>query len=176
LNLTDQIIELFIPLVSFFINIVIQLSINKFNKNCGLLKSELYGFVIGLLFQIFFEVYYNYLSFIYRDTMLIVIANIIIYCCLGYCYFHFVNLAITARRIKILRLLYAHNKGLTYHDILNKYDAKEMIDNRIDRLIGSGQINIYDGRFIIGNSTMLFISKIILLLKMLIIGKKSEFD
>jgi len=108
--------------------------------------------------------------------MLIVIANIIIYCCLGYCYFHFVNLAITARRIKILRLLYAHNKGLTYHDILNKYDAKEMIDNRIDRLIGSGQINIYDGRFIIGNSTMLFISKIILLLKMLIIGKKSEFD
>ena len=108
--------------------------------------------------------------------MLIVIANIIIYCCLGYCYFHFVNLSVTARRIRLLRLIYSHDKGLTYPEILRMYNGKKMIDNRIERLIGSGQIKKNGNRYFIANPTMLLISKIILLLKLIVIGKRSEFD
>ena len=174
-----QIIVLFIPVVSFFINIITQLSVNFFNNKCGLLKSEYYGFISGFLFLCFFQgfISYNiYSSFIYREIISIVITNIIIYCCLGYCYFHFVNLAVTARRIRLLRLIYSFEEGLDYPEILKRYNGKKMIDNRIKRLIGSGQIEKHGEKFFIGNSTMLMISNIILLFKLIVIGKKSEFD
>ena len=174
-----QIIVLFIPVVSFFINIITQLSVNLFNNKCGLLKSEYYGFISGFLFLCFFEgffSYYIYSSFIHREIISIAITNIIIYCCLGYCYFHFVNLAVTARRIRLLRLIYSHDKGLTYPEILRMYNGKKMIDNRIKRLIGSGQIEKNGKTYFIANRTMLLISEMILLLKLIVIGKKSEFD
>ena len=63
LHQDNQLFELFIPLGSFIINVFIQLSMNYFNKKCGLLKSEYYGFIGGLLFLIFFEGLFNYLFF-----------------------------------------------------------------------------------------------------------------
>jgi len=174
---SNQLIELFFPIVSLLINIFLQLSINYFNKKCGILKSEYFGFIGGLLFLIFFEGFFNYFFFTKAiQVEIIMITNIIIYSCLGYCYFHFINLAITARRTRLIRLLYSHKGGLTYPEILQSYNGKKMIDNRINRLIGSGQIVKKGNNYFIGNSTMLFITKIVLLLKIIIIGKKSEFS
>ena len=55
-------------------------------------------------------------------------------------------------------------------------NGKKMIDNRIKRLVGSGQIVKKGNNYFIGNLTMLFITKIVLLAKIIIIGKKSEFN
>ena len=103
-------------------------------------------------------------------------ANFIIYASLGYCYFHFINLGETARRIRILREIYDSKDGLTMEEILQKYNSKEIVDKRIGRLINNGQVLYKNGRYYIGNPTMLIITKIIVAMKLLLLGRRSEFD
>jgi len=103
-------------------------------------------------------------------------VNIIIYSSLGYCYFHFINLGETARRIRILRELYESNGGLTLDKILKRYNAEAMVELRLQRLISSGQIILKDGRLHVGKPVLSFISKIIILMKLILLGRKSELD
>ena len=110
------------------------------------------------------------------EAISMVCANLIIYCSLGYCYFHFINLGITARRIRILRELYTSPGGLTLSELLQRYNAGNMITARLERLLNSGQIVLRDNRYHIGRPVMLFMSRSIVAMKLLILGKRSEFD
>jgi hypothetical protein len=103
-------------------------------------------------------------------------ANAFTYSALGYCYFHFINLGETARRIRILRELYDSKNGLSKDEILSKYNAHQIISKRIERLVNNGQIIFKDGRYYIGHPMMLLIAKIIVMMKCMVLGKKSEFD
>ena len=82
----------------------------------------------------------------------------------------------TARRIRLLRELCDSSDGLSKEGILDRYNAKEIIDIRMKRLLGNGQVVLRNGSYFIGNPTMLFFSGIIVFMKLLILGKKSEFD
>ena len=99
-------------------------------------------------------------------------ANFFTYLSLGYCYFHFINLGETARRIRILRELYDSKQGLSEKEILEKYNAEEIVVRRINRLMSNGQILYRDDRYYINSPIMLLISKIIIVLKLLFLGKK----
>ena len=103
-------------------------------------------------------------------------ANLLIYAALGYCDVHFINLGETARRIRILRELYETPEGLSQEEILKHYNAKHVVDMRLRRLLGNGQIIERQGRYYIGSPVMLFIAKSITALKFVILGKRSEFD
>ncbi len=105
-----------------------------------------------------------------------VFINIVSYSALGYCYFHFVNLGETARRIRLLRELSESNAGLSMDEILQRYNAKEIIENRLNRLLKSGQVIHKDNRYYIGKPVMLFMSKMVVFAKRFILGKSSEFD
>jgi len=104
------------------------------------------------------------------------ICNALIYACLSYNYFHFVNLGETARRIRIIREIYDSPNGLTKEEILQRYNAREILGLRMGRLLSKGQIHLKEGRYFINNPTMLAISNIIIFLKKAILGKVSEFD
>lgn len=170
-------IQPFLPLVFFCANVCLQLLSNRLVIRLGVLKSELLGFSAGLAGILLVELYlYRAGGIPIVDLVGLTAANIVIYSALAYCYFHFVNLAITARRIRLLRDIYLSGDGLTMDEILAQYSAKDMIDNRIGRLLGSGQIALRGGRFFIGKPIVLLIDKIIVALKLFIIGKKSEFD
>ena len=71
----------------------------------------------------------------------------------------------------------SHRHWQTLDKVLCSFlTSKKMIDNRMIRLIGSRQIIKNGDKYFIGNETMLLISKLILFLKLVVIGKKSEFD
>jgi hypothetical protein len=105
-----------------------------------------------------------------------ILANIITYGALGYGYFHFVNLGETARRIRLLRELYDSEGGLSISDLLARYNSREVLNRRMDRLTVTRQVFRRNGRLYIGKRTVLYMAKILVLMKMLFIGKKSEFD
>lgn len=113
---------------------------------------------------------------IFSDFLSIAVANTITFTSLAYSYFHFVNLGVTARRIRLLIELMDLNDGLTLDEILLRYNAKEMVKNRLDRLLRSGQVIEKDSRYFIGKPVMLLMSNIIVLMKILVLGKKSELD
>lgn len=95
---------------------------------------------------------------------------------MGYCYFHFINLGETARRIRILRELYDRKEGLSMEEIFKRYNAKEIFERRIARLINNGQIIYKDGKYYIGKPIMLLMAKMIVTMKLILLREKSEFD
>jgi len=160
------------PILAFSVNVATQILCVRFIMK-GLLKSLFSGFAVGLLSLLFVQLFAVFLNITFLPNLMV---NIIIYSSLGYCYFHFINLGETARRIRILRELYDSNGGLTLEEILKRYNAKKMVELRLQRLLNNGQVILKDGMLYNGKPIMLFISKTIILLKLIILGKKSEFD
>ena len=169
--------DLMAPLSSFCINVFSQVLIFRMNPSFGLLKSEYVGFVSGLIMLALLHAYsfVEYLRLI-EDIYPILLANYLIYAALGYCYFHFINLCLTARRIRLVRDLYKSVNGLSISEILEEYNAKKMVAIRLQRLLDSGQIIFLDGKYYIGKPIILFAANCMIALKQIFLGKRSEYD
>jgi len=161
-----------IPAVSFFIDVIIQLLTFRLMAIRGLLFSEYAGFLSGLLMVFLFEFHViERISMIITDNIAIFIANLIIYCALAYCYFSFINLGETARRVRILRELYEAKKSLSMEEILERYTAQEIVKKRISRLLKNNQIKYRESRYYLDNRLMLLIALMITSLKVIVFGK-----
>ena len=166
------------PIAGFAVNALVQVGALRWNPRLMLLKSIFVGFFCGLLtvvgvdwFCIWSHAEYPAMAF-----SAISIVNILIYGALGYNYFHFINMGETARRIRLIRELHESPEGLTSSEILDRYNAAEIIAVRMRRLMHNGQVLEKDGRYFIGNPTMLKISQVIVFFKWLLLGKRSEFE
>lgn len=168
-------LNVLIPIFSLAINILTQIIAVRYIPNLGLLNSLFLGFGFGMLSLFICEIYiFSVLLMGVINFIIIFSTNIIIYACLGYCYFHFINLGETARRIRILRELYDKKTGLSEREILDRYNAKEIIEKRIDRLIDNRQIIFKNGRYYIGSRALLWVAKIIVIIRLIILGKRSK--
>lgn len=87
-------------------------------------------------------------------------------------YFNFINLGETARRIRLLSELYNCRVGLTYPEIIQRYNAKEVLNRRVLRLLNNGQIVYRDGRYFTANPSVLIISQGIFWMKQFLLGRK----
>ena len=72
-----------------------------------------------------------------------------------------------------MRELYDAPEGLTGEQILSRYNAEEIIKARMIRLINNNQIILRDGRYHVDSPVMLGISKIIVFMKSIILGKRT---
>ena len=165
------------PVFGLAVNVLVQLISFRFILKSGLLKTVFLGFFAGLFFVLMIESYiFLATSAPFNDFFMKLIANFIAYASLGYCYFHFINLGETARRIRILREIYDSKDGLSMEDILQRYNAKEIVEKRIGRLLNNGQVLFKNGKYYIGNPTLLMMSRIIVAMKLMLLGKRSEFE
>ncbi len=165
------------PVLGLMINVSVQVLCFRFIQSLGLLKTVFLGFFAGFLSVFIIESYKFFtinISFI--DFFMLLIVNSIAYASFGYCYFHFINLGETARRIRILREIYDSKDGLSMKEILQRYNAKEIVEKRISRLINNGQVLYKNERYFIGSPIMLMISNVIVAMKFLLLGRRSEFD
>jgi len=152
-----------LPVLGLLVNIVVQVAAAK--AGSSLLRSIFAGFAAGLVSVLYFSGLTARLP-----------ADILCYGAFGYCYFHFVNLGETARRIRLVRELYENPGGLSEAELLQRYNSREILAARMSRLLGNGQIISRAGRYFTGKPAVLFMAKTVTLLKFIIIGKKSEFD
>jgi len=167
----------FTPLVGLCVSVVVQILSCRYGAKVTLFKSIFIGFGAGMAVVLCMGLYAFFMIPGFEEDFVYVLAtDLIAYSAFGYCYFHFINLGETARRIRIMRELYDSDGGLSMEEILEKYNAKEMVRMRINRLVSKKQILDKAGRYYIGNSTMLLMSKAIVMMKLLVLGKKSEFD
>lgn len=165
------------PILGLMINVLVQALSFRFIQGLGLLKTVFLGFFAGLLSVLVIESYIFFAASVhFNDFFMILVANAIAYASLGYCYFHFINLGETARRIRILREIYDSEDGLSLDEILQRYNAREIVEKRISRLINNRQILYKDGRYYIGSPIVLLIARAIIAMKVLLLGRRSEFD
>lgn len=112
------------------------------------------------------------------DRWATVAAWLLTYLSLAYFYvFGFFNLGESARRIRLLiELQAAGERGLTLEQILRAYNARMIIDARLQRLLASGQIVERDGRYTVGTPVMLSLAKLLVFLKVVLLRSRSEFE
>lgn len=171
-----ELLNAFASLIAFAANIIFQIWVYKVISKVGLLKSIFLGFFFGLIILFSLELFVLNSASGQLEVSYGAGANLVAYGALGYCYFHFINLGETARRVRLLRDIYDSDMGLTQKEILSKYNAQIIVEKRLSRLLDSHQIVERNGRYFIGKNTMLLITKIITAMKILVLGKRSEFD
>ena len=170
-------VEVLVSPIGLLINVLTQIIRFRYSKTTGLLKSVFLGFGVGLLWVITIDSYINFAVCKSAENFVpLLISNLLIYSSLGYCYFHFINLGETARRIRIMRELYDSSKPLQLREILERYNAHEIVQRRVGRLVKSGQLIEKEGRYYIGSSVLFTMAKIIVAMKRLFLGGKSESD
>ncbi|MDP2939103.1 MAG: hypothetical protein Q8O13_03355 [Candidatus Omnitrophota bacterium] len=172
--MSNNYLNVFIPVISLAINVVTQVVSFKVYSKLGLLNSIFLGFFAGFIFlgSLFISDFMTELILL-KYFCGIFSVNLITYICFAYCYFHFINLGETARRIRILRELKESPIGLSMDEILMRYNAKDIVKLRIARLLRNGQIMFKNGKYYIGNSTVLIMARLLEVLKLILLGRKS---
>lgn len=157
----DHLMHVISPLLGLAINVITQMAVFKQDKKRKLLRSVAVGFVAGAV------------SVAVMDGFrFIALVNLMIYASLGYCYFHFINLGETARRIRILRELEGADAGYLESELLERYNARAIIDNRLGRLLRTGQIVLANGRYYIASPVMLIMSRAVQAMGGVVMGKR----
>ncbi len=155
-------LHLTVPILGLLVNTLVQILACRLIKSLGLLKSVVAGFVIGFATVMACGIAWYQTAM--PDAMELMgqsALNLLTYVALGYCYFHFINLGETARRIRILRELLESKGGLTQEAILERYNAADIVSARLQRMVRNRQIILHDGRFYIRKSVLLYMGKTI---------------
>ena len=166
------------PIVGLILNVTAQILGHRLINRLSLLRSVYFGFGLGMLGMILVDAQIYMAGYFGSavEALAVSMANVIIFSCLGYCYFSAIGMGEHARRIRIMKELEATPQGLTLDKILTRYNAKNMIELRIGRLVRNGQVIEKDGRYLIGKPVMLFFTNLSIFMKKMVIGKSSEFD
>jgi len=164
-----------VPIIALLSNIIVQLATYRTIRNMELMKTIFLGFFVGVVFLLLYQnMFLGSITNTRVEKYFLNISNLLIYICLGYCYFAFINLNISAMRIRILQEIYATKKKIGMDDILLRYNGEEQIELRLRRLIRTGQIIHRNGKYRIGKPTMLILANIVTLMKLLILGKRTS--
>ncbi|MDT8448145.1 MAG: hypothetical protein RRB13_14730 [bacterium] len=86
---------------------------------------------------------------------------LVVYQGFGYAYFHFYNMSETARRIRLLILIY-QGRLKRSEEAASAYSPEEMVRNRLGRLTAMGQLTQNEvGRYVAKGGILLFAAKMI---------------
>jgi hypothetical protein len=106
------------------------------------------------------------------DLIALSIANLTVYLLVAFSYFAFINLGVSSLRVRLLDELDRSAEGLSMSEILERYNSREIIKNRVGKLEKIGQLIRIDDRYFVGRSTALLMVKILELLKFIVLGRK----
>lgn len=173
----QEYLHIFNPVIGLVINVLLQILIMRLILPDEVVKSFLISFAIGLVILFTVEAYvYFSMAKSAADYISILTVNIVTYFALGYCYSSFLGFGESSIRTRILRELHESERGLSEKELEERYNTKNMFENRIKRLIDNRQLVLRNGRFYIKSNFLAAVAKAIVMLKLMIIGKRSEFD
>lgn len=165
-----------LPAVGLFGNVAVQIAWMRLFRSPSLLHSVYGGFFAGAAAVLALQAGAIGKGASGEHFTGDLAANLLIYGLLGYDYFHFINLGETGRRVRLVRELFEAPGGLTLEEIRLRYNASEMVRRRLGRLVRSGQVVLENGNYRIGSPVMASISRFIRAMKIMILGRASEFD
>ena len=128
-----------LPAAALAVNVLVQLAVVRAAPARGIAPSIAAGFLAGLAAVAAGSVVLPAGAGAgLLDRSATGLADLGAYLCLSYCYFNFLNLGITARRIRLLIELLEAPDGLTWAQVLERYDARQMVGARLGRLLAGG--------------------------------------
>lgn len=163
------------PVLGLSFNVCTHVATYRYRFTKSMLKAVYAGFFMGLLALIILNVcILSGLQQSLIEDACQILLSVVTYGILSYGYFHFNNLGETARRIRIMRE-FIESDGMSFEELLLKYNAKEMMRLRLGRLERAGQIIISeDGQVSLNANFVLGMARVIVLLKTILLRKNTS--
>jgi len=176
--MTPHFLRAILPVLMLAANVTFQLVSIYLFRNLTILKSVIMGFLTGFSLMGWIEIQISgQLGQDSGEFLGNFLINAIAYICLSYCYFGFIGLVESARRTTILREIDRAGGYLSETEILRIRSGKKMAEFRMNRLISKGQIRKEEDRlYIQGKPIVLRMAQLVTLMKVVVLGKKSEFE
>ena len=153
-------------------NVFAHVIISRFYHGCRQIKCLIFCFIFGLICTVSLTLGINFLQTNSLDFFSYLLLGCISYVALAYSYFHFVNANIASLRIRILQEIIDSAGGLTEEGVLYRYNAEQMLDKRIERLVNSNQLVEKQGTYYLGrNRTFLRLFCSFEVLKFVFLGR-----
>ena len=161
------------PVLGLLVNMTFQIMGVRCVASIDYYKSIAYGFRLGLFVVLVSESVFLLLGVkSLSDSIALSTANLTVYLLIAFSYFAFINLGVSSLRVRLLDELDRSIDGLTMNEILERYNSREIIKNRVEKLGKTGQLIRKDDRYFVGRSTALLMVKILELLKFIVLGRK----
>jgi hypothetical protein len=103
-------------------------------------------------------------------------AVLLAYAGFAFFYANVVNGGRTALRVRLLAELQAAPSGLTAAQIVARYRPEELFEARVARLLAGGEVTLQGGRLRIRAGALLAVRRLVTAAKIIVIGRRSEFD
>ena len=163
------------PIAALAINVAVQVIAVRLWRGRHFLRAVALGFLVGatalLVAEAFFPVASNK-----RDAWVIgALVNLPLYAALSYCFFTFANLGQSSIRVRIYHEIAHQRTGVSGAQIALEYNETALMENRLQRLVESGDLLLRDGHYFLGRRRLVPIASIIFATKRFILGKMSEF-
>ena len=133
------------------------------NINRTIAGSIIIGFGVGCIPLIGIAYWLNEQNSIDR-----LVAVILIYLCAGYSFFHANNMGETSRRVRISLELANAPDGLTYKNMLDRYNSDIQVKRRLARLLQAGDIERSGAVFYLKKRRILAFYYVVCLFKYLV--------
>ncbi|MBN2290532.1 MAG: hypothetical protein JXQ83_14455 [Candidatus Glassbacteria bacterium] len=162
-------LQFFNPLISLAVFAAVQVLVYRLFPRAGFFRSLMTGLGCGLPAVLIISV----LAGCPRaegNVCLQVVVNVVIYLLLGYCHTVFLLLGETALRIRIMRDLMESPSGLSLAEIYARYNARQIVELRLERLLKHRQLVEKKGMYYTGNPVFYLVARCIRLLQLLVLG------
>lgn len=159
------------PLAGLAVDVLVHVTMSRLLDGRRIALAVLSGIAAGLAATLVLSAWgLAQMASAAGDVAALAIFDAITYLALAYGYFNFVNLNMTALRIRLLLELLEAPDGITRSDLRRIYDADELTRRRIDRLLIQRHIIECDGRYRCGASGLLSLARTITALKWIVLG------
>ena len=170
---SDQLLLLVAPIVGLLTFAVTQIGYNWLMRG----RRLLIGFFLGLLTGWIVQLFCTSSALIggdvaWWDRCGLGLVNQFTYLALADGYIHFVNIMICSLRLRVLHELLTTEEGLSVSGILARYNARELVEARLERLRGSGRLAYAEGRYYTRFTTLLTLARFYRLLKLVLLGRR----
>ena len=168
-----DLLHVIIPVLGLLVNMTFQIMGVRCVASIDYYKSIAYGFWLGLFVVLVSETVFMLLEVkVLSDLIALSMANLAVYLLISFSYFAFINLGVSSLRVRLLDELGRSTEGLSMSEILERYNSREIIKNRVEKLEKIGQLIRKDGRYYVGRSTALLMVKTLELLKFVVLDRK----
>jgi len=164
------------PVLAMLANVFTHVAASRLNRGQNQIKCVLYGFLSGLAGLLFLAAVVSSADNSGPDFLGFILTDLISYTAFAYGYFHFVNINVASLRIRILQEIIYSPGGLSEEDVLSRYNSGHILENRIKRLLASGQLIEKEGCYYLGeNRTFLRLFWLFEILKHAVLGHGNRF-
>jgi hypothetical protein len=107
------------------------------------------------------------------DRVCYFILHLLIYICLGFCFFNVINANVSSLRLRMIKE-YLRNEPVPVSDaaMYHLYPAEELVTARLVRLVSGGQIVQAKGRYFFRPSAVVFIGRCFSALRRLLMSSR----